>query len=52
MDLFFSTPIWVSKIENYKKVNEDMLAYILESVAKKCLDIEEFIKRKTQNLMN
>ena len=30
MDLFFSTPIWVSKIENYKKVNEDMLAYILD----------------------
>ncbi len=29
MHLFFSTPIWASKIEGYKKVNDDMLAYIL-----------------------
>ena len=28
MHLFFSTPIWTSKIEEYKKVNNDMLNYI------------------------
>ena len=29
MHLFFSTPIWTSKIDNYKKVNEELLSYIL-----------------------
>ena len=28
MHLFFSTPIWTSKIENYQKVNNNMLNYI------------------------
>ena len=26
--LFFSTPIWVSKIENYKSTNEEIYNYI------------------------
>jgi len=29
MHLFFPTPIWATKIESYEKVNEEMLAYIL-----------------------
>ena len=29
MHLFFSTPIWANKIEEYEKVNNEMLAYIL-----------------------
>tara|TARA_X000000368_G_scaffold412771_1_gene399693 strand:+ start:578 stop:1168 length:591 start_codon:yes stop_codon:yes gene_type:complete len=29
MHLFFSTPIWASKIDDYEKVNDEMLAYIL-----------------------
>ena len=28
MHLFFSTPIWASKIDNYKKVNNEMFNYI------------------------
>ena len=28
MHLFFSTPIWATKIANYKEVNEDLLNYI------------------------
>ena len=28
MHLFFSTPIWTSRIESYQKVNSDMLNYI------------------------
>ena len=28
MHLFFSTPVWSSKIDNYKKINEEMLTYI------------------------
>lgn len=28
MHLFFSTPVWSSKIDNYKKINEEMLMYI------------------------
>ena len=28
MHLFFSTPIWSSKIDNYNKINEDMSNYI------------------------
>ncbi len=28
MHLFFSTPIWTSKIDNYKTVNEEILLYI------------------------
>ena len=28
MHLFFSTPIWVSKIDNYENLNVDMLSYI------------------------
>lgn len=28
MHLFFSTPIWSSKIDNYEKVNNEMLNYI------------------------
>ncbi len=28
MHLFFSTPIWASKIDNYEKINEEMLSYI------------------------
>ena len=28
MHLFFSTPIWSSKIENYQTVNDNMLNYI------------------------
>ena len=28
MHLFFSTPIWVSKIDNYESLNVDMLSYI------------------------
>ena len=27
-NLFFSTPVWVSKIENYKETNEEIYAYI------------------------
>ncbi len=30
MHLFFSTPIWASKIDNYEKVNEEMFNYINE----------------------
>ena len=30
MHLFFSSPIWVSKIDNYEKINNDMLNYILD----------------------
>jgi len=30
MHLFFSTPIWASKIDNYEKVNEEMFSYINE----------------------
>ena len=29
MHLFFSTPIWSSKITNYKDVNEKLYNYIL-----------------------
>ena len=29
MHLFFSTPIWAAKIEGFDRVNEEMLAYIL-----------------------
>ncbi len=28
MHLFFSTPIWVSKINNHKNINEEMVGYI------------------------
>ena len=28
MHLFFSTPIWATKIEGYEKINDEMLAYI------------------------
>jgi hypothetical protein len=28
MHLFFSTPIWASKIDNYEKINQEMLKYI------------------------
>ena len=28
MHLFFSTPIWVSKIDNYEIINEEMSNYI------------------------
>ena len=30
MHLFFSTPIWVSKIENHENLNVDMLSYIAD----------------------
>ena len=30
MHLFFSTPIWISKIDNYKNINEDLLRYITD----------------------
>jgi uncharacterized protein (TIGR02466 family) len=30
MHLFFSTPIWISKIDNYKNINEDLLSYITD----------------------
>ncbi len=30
MHLFFSTPIWSSKIDNYKIINEEMLGYIID----------------------
>ena len=29
MNLFFSTPVWTNKIDNYKNVNEDIYKYIL-----------------------
>jgi len=29
MHLFFSTPIWASKIDNYEKINDEMLDYII-----------------------
>ena len=29
MHLFFSTPIWASKIENYEKTNHEMFEYII-----------------------
>ena len=29
MHLFFSTPIWATKVKDYEKVNDEMLAYIL-----------------------
>ena len=29
MHLFFSTPVWTSKIEYYEKINDDMLGYIM-----------------------
>ncbi len=29
MHLFFSTPIWASKIPDYEKINEEMLSYII-----------------------
>ncbi len=28
LNLFFSTPVWASKIENYKEVNEEIYTYI------------------------
>ena len=28
MHLFFSTPVWVSKIDNHENLNVDMLSYI------------------------
>ncbi len=34
MHLFFSTPIWASKIEDYEKTNKDMYEYIAELQAK------------------
>ena len=30
MHLFFSTPIWVSKIDNHENINESLLSYITE----------------------
>tara|TARA_Y100000590_G_scaffold168794_1_gene193041 strand:- start:54 stop:641 length:588 start_codon:yes stop_codon:yes gene_type:complete len=30
MHLFFSTPVWASKIEDFEKVNKEILEYILE----------------------
>jgi uncharacterized protein (TIGR02466 family) len=30
MHLFFSSPIWASKIDNYEKINENMLLYIMK----------------------
>ncbi len=30
MHLFFSTPIWASKIDNYEKTNQKMLKYIID----------------------
>ena len=30
MHLFFSTPIWASKIDNYEKINQEMLKYIID----------------------
>ena len=30
MHLFFSTPIWSSKIKNYQTVNDNMLNYITD----------------------
>ena len=30
MHLFFSTPIWASKIDNYRKTNQEMLEYIID----------------------
>ncbi len=30
MHLFFSTPIWTSKIDNYEKINQEMFNYITE----------------------
>ena len=29
MHLFFSTPVWTSKIDTYEKVNHEILSYIL-----------------------
>ena len=28
MHLFFSTPVWASKIENFKNINDDLIKYI------------------------
>ena len=30
MHLFFSTPIWVSKIDNHENLNVDILSYITD----------------------
>ena len=30
MHLFFSTPIWTSKIDDYEKINKEMFNYIIE----------------------
>ncbi len=30
MHLFFPTPIWASKIDNYEKTNQEMLEYIID----------------------
>ena len=30
MHLFFSSPIWASKIDNYEKINDSMLKYIMK----------------------
>ena len=30
MHLFFSSPIWASKIDNYEKINDSMLKYIIK----------------------
>ena len=30
MHLFFSTPVWASKIENYETVNEQITNYIMD----------------------
>ena len=30
MHLFFSTPVWASKIENYETVNDQITNYIMD----------------------
>ena len=34
MHLFFSTPIWASKIDNYEIINKEMLEYIIDLQSK------------------
>tara|TARA_B100000029_G_C17587128_1_gene961460 strand:- start:654 stop:1241 length:588 start_codon:yes stop_codon:yes gene_type:complete len=34
MHLFFSTPVWANKIENYENINKELLKYILSAKEK------------------
>ena len=40
MHLFFSTPIWTSKIDNYEKLNLEMIDYITDLQTNKEYDLE------------